>query len=225
MVLTLHNIQADNTMDTGVYAAGVEALNAAGDNHDIRSVVIVGAGNTFSAGLDLQRLTENRSKAREMQADALDAFHHFIETINTFPKPVVAAVEGSAAGAGFSLVLACDLVVAARNAVFSTSNGRIGLMPDGGTIWHLARSLPRSTAIEIALLGETLTAERLHALGIVNRLSTPGSALHDALLLSELLNQRAPMVVEATKEMLTAAGHNTLGGQLATEREQLLKSL
>ena len=225
MVLTLHNPQSRNAMDTGVYAAGVEALNAAGDNHDIRSVVVAGSGNTFSAGPDLQLLRDNRSKPRELQADSLDAFHLFIETVNTFPKPVIAAVEGVASGAGFSLALACDMIIAARDAVFLMPDGGIGFAPDGGAIWHLARSLPRATAIEIALLGAELPAERLHALGVVNRLSSQGFALRDALSLAEALNRRAANVVEATKEMLGAALQTTLSDHLAAGREQFLRSL
>jgi len=222
MVLTLHNPQSRNAMDTGVYAAGVEALNAAGDNHDIRSVVIVGAGNTFSAGAGLPRLRDKRNDPGGVQAEALDALHLFIETINTFPKPVVAAVEGVAAGTGFSLALACDMIVAARDAVFSMSNS--GTLPahEGGATWHLARSLPRAVAVEIALLGADLPAERLHSLGVINRLSTPGCVLSDALLLAETLNRQAPEVVEAAKEMLANAGRITLADHLAAEREQLL---
>jgi len=225
MVLTLHTTHSGNAADIGVYAAGVEALNAAGDNSDIRSVVVVGTGNTFSAGLDLQRWMDNRSALVKMQADRLDAFHLFIETLHTFPKPILAAVEGSAVGAGFSLALACDMIVAARDAVFSFPNGDVGLTPDGGATWHLARSLPRGTAIEIALLGEEVAAERLHALGIVNRLSQPGSALHDALLLTETLNARAPNVIAATKELLAASPHASLTKHLGSERQQLLESL
>lgn len=225
MVLTLHNPQSRNAMDTGVYAAGVEALNAAGDNPDIRSVVIVGAGGTFSAGSDLQPLHENRANPLQAQADSLDALHLFIDTVNTFPKPVLAAVEGDAFGAGFSLALACDMIVAARDARFALSQGRAGLTPDGGATWQLARALPRNIAAEIALLGEPLTAERLQVLGVVNRLSAPGAALNDALLMADNLNRRAPNVVEATKELLASAPDTNLAVQLGAERAQFLKSL
>lgn len=225
MVLTLHNPQSRNAMDTGVYAAGVEALNAAGDNRDIRSVVIVGWGDTFSAGGDLRPLQENRTNPSGVQEGLLDALHLFIDTVNTFPKPIVAAVEGAALGSAFSLVLACDMIVAAQGAIFALSHGHVGLTPDGGATWQLARALPRNLAAEISLLGDGLTAERLHALGLVNRLSNPGMALSDALLLAETLNQRAPNVVEATKELLAAAPRASLAEQLHAERVQFLKSL
>jgi enoyl-CoA hydratase/carnithine racemase len=219
MVLTLQNPQFRNALEPAMYAAGVEALNAAGDNTDIRSVVIVGEGSTFCAGGNLQRLQANRALAPAVQAESIDALNLFIDTISTFPKPVIAAVEGAAAGAGFSLALACDMIVAAHDAVFALSHARIGLSPDGGATWHLAQALTRNMALEIALLGDRLSAERLHTLGLVNRLSSPGSALADALALAETLNRRAPNAIESTKELLASAARSTLPRQLVAERD------
>ncbi|MCZ2496306.1 enoyl-CoA hydratase [Xylophilus sp. Kf1] len=222
MVLTLYNPTSHNALDTGVYAAGVEALNAAGDNPDIRSVVIVGSGDTFSAATDRPYSQPAGAEAVSSRAEAQDALHLFIDTVDTFPKPVLAAVEGLAAGAGFSLALACDMLVASRTAVFELPQARWGLPPDGGATWHLARALPRNITMEIALLGDRWDAERLYTLGIVNRLSAPGAALQDALLLAEVLNQRAPRVIEATKELLSAAPNSSLANHLAAERDQRL---
>ena len=118
--------------------------------------------------------------------------HDWIEAIRTYPKPVIAAVEGSAAGAGLALVLACDLVVAARSARFATAYARVGLSPDGGTSWHLARALPRALAAEMLMCGDLVEAERLHALGLVNRLADTGQALQAALDLADTLHGRAP---------------------------------
>lgn len=208
-----------------MYAAGVEALNAAGDNADIRSVVIVGEGSTFCAGGNLQRLQANRALAPQVQAESIDALNLFIDTVSTFPKPVIAAVEGAAAGAGFSLALACDMIVAAHDSVFALSHARIGLSPDGGATWHLMQALSRNMALEIALLGDRMPAARLHTLGLVNRLSAPGAALSDALALAETLNQRAPNAVEATKELLNGAAHSTLPRQLVAERDSFVANL
>lgn len=225
MVLTLHNPEFRNALDPGMYAAGVEALNAAGDNPEVRSVVIVGAGGTFCAGGNLLRLQENRARERSVQADSIDALNSWIDAISTFPKPVLAAVEGAAAGAGFSLALACDMIVSARDAIFALSHGRIGLSPDGGATWHLARALPRNLALEIALLADRIPAERLYAMGLVNRLAPPGEALEDALALAQALNERAPNAVASTKELLAAAPQASLERHLAAERDAFVDNL
>lgn len=225
MVLTLHNPEHRNRLEPGMVAAAVEALNAAGDNADIRSVVIVGEGDAFCDGVGAHRLRDSRAQPAASQADLIDALNLLVETVSTFPMPVVAAVEGPATGAGFALALACDMVVAARDAVFALPQGRLGVAPDGGASWHLAQALPRPLANEIALLGEPVPAERLYALGLVNRLVAPGQALSAALALADTLNQRAPNVLEGTKELLAAAPHVTLGRHLAAERTQVLVTL
>jgi len=139
LILTLSNPEHRNALGPEMYAAGVEALNAAESNPELRSVIITGAGGIFSAGGNLQRLQNNRQQPPEVQAQSIEGLHSWIEAIRTFPKPVIAAVEGPAAGAGFSLALACDLIVAAHNSVFVMAYSSIALSPDGGGSWSLSR--------------------------------------------------------------------------------------
>ncbi len=225
LVLTLSNPTQRNALDPAMYAAGVEALNVAGSSPDVRSVVITGEGAMFCAGGNLQRLQANRRQPPEVQAESIEALHSWVEAICTFPKPVVAAVEGAAAGAGFSLALACDLVVAARDAVFAMAYSNLALSPDGGSSWHLPRSLPRQLAAELLMTGERVHAPRLHALGLVNRLTEPGDALGTALALCEQLNGRAPNALASIKELLNHAPHATLNQQLTQERNHFVKNL
>ena len=96
MVLTISNPELRNALGPEIYAAGIEALNAADSNPDVRSVVIAGEGSTFCAGGNLQRLLSNRDKPPEVQAQSIDGLHGWIDAIRTFPKPVIAAVEGAA---------------------------------------------------------------------------------------------------------------------------------
>ncbi len=214
MVLTLHNPGHRNALDPAMYAAGVEAVSAAGDNPEIRSLVLVGEGTDFSVGETL------RQQSPADRLDALTGLHTWIEEIRMFPKPVIAAVEGSASGAGFALVLACDLAVAARDAVFALPHAASGRTPEGGATWHLAQSLPKALAQELALMGEDVSAERLYALGMVNRLSAPGEALQTALAMADVLNQQAPNVLTGTKELLACATTRTFGQHLAAELAQ-----
>jgi len=225
MVLTLHNPTQRNALGPEIYSAGVEALNGAETNDEIRSVIIVGEGAWFSAGGSLQRLLGNRDQPASVQAESIDGLHNFIDSIRTFPKPVIAAVEGAAAGAGFALALACDLVVAAQDAIFAASYSNIALSPDGGLSWHLAQALPRQIASEWLMGGERIASGRLHTLGLVNALAEPGQALRDALALAARLNARAPNALASIKELLNEARSSTLAAHLPRERDQFVRNL
>lgn len=225
MVLTLSNPDARNALGPGIYAAGIEALNIAADQRDVLSVIITGEGPHFSAGGHLQRLLANRALAPEHQAASVDTFHAWIECLETFPKPVIAAVEGAAAGAGFSLVLACDLVVASTESVFSLAYSQVGLSPDGGATWQLARKVPRNLANQWLMLGERLSATTLYERGLVNQLCPPGQALTQALALAERLNAQAGNVLTSIKELLASADTEPLDAQLNAERDHLVRNL
>ena len=225
MVLTISNPDHRNALGPEMYAAGVEALNVAETSPEVRSVVITGEGATFCAGGNLQRLQANREQLPEVQAQSIEGLHSWIESIRTFPKPVIAAVEGAAAGAGFSLCLACDFIVAAQDAVFVMAYVNVALSPDGGATWHLTRMLPRQVASELLLGGERIGAQRLHELGVVNRVSLPGAALADALSLAERLNERAPNAVASIKDLMNDAQEASLNRQLAAERDQFVRNL
>jgi enoyl-CoA hydratase/carnithine racemase len=225
LILTLSNPEFRNALGPEMYAAGVEALSVAESSPDVRSVVITGANNIFSAGGNLQRLQNNRQLPPDHQAQSIEGLHNWIEAIRTFPKPVIAAVEGPAAGAGFSLALACDMIVAARNSVFVMAYSSIALTPDGGGSWSLARAVPRQLATELLMCGERIGAERLQQLGVVNRLADAGQALQQALQLCEQLNARAPNALASIKELLSDADGSTLNAQLARERDQFVKNL
>ena len=153
MVLLISNPSQRNALGPDMYAAGIETLNRAGDSAEVRSVVLAGEGPWFSAGGSLQRLQANREREPEYQAQSIEGLHNWIEAMRSFPKPIIAAVEGAAAGAGFSLTLACDFIVAARDSVFAASYSNVALSPDGGMSWHLSQFLPRQIVSEWMMLG------------------------------------------------------------------------
>jgi enoyl-CoA hydratase/carnithine racemase len=225
LILTLSDPVLRNAMGPAMYAAGIEALNVAETNPDIRSVVITGEGAHFCAGSDVQRLKANREQPADVQAQIIESLHNWMEAIRTFPKPIIAAVEGAAVGSGFSLALMCDLVVAAQNSVFATAYSNLALSPDAGATWHLVRALPRQLAAELLILGERISAQRLHELGLVNRVVDSGHALSEALALAERINARAPNVMNSIKELVNDASVNSLTTQLAQERNHFVKNL
>lgn len=225
LVLTISNPDHRNALSPDMYAAGVEAFNAADSNPEIRSIVIAGEGAHFCAGGNLQRLLGNRQQPPQVQADSIEGLHSWIEAVRSTSKPVLAAVEGACAGAGFSLALACDFLVAARNSVFVMAYANVALSPDGGGSWSLTRQLPRATAVQLLMLGERIDADRLHQLGLVNHVTEPGQALARALEVCEALNAKAPNTLASIKELINEAPHQTLSAHLKRERDQFVRNL
>ena len=225
LILTIANAAHRNALGPEIYAEGIRALSHARDNKDIGSVVIVGEGIIFSAGGNLQRLQANRLLPPTVQEESIDGLHAWIETISTCPKPVIAAIEGAAAGAGFSLALACDFIVAASDAIFVMAYSNIALSPDGGGSWRLTHALPRQLVNELLMCGERIGAQRLHDLGVVNQITPAGSALGAALELADRLCGRAANALTSIKALVNQAGHNALPDHLKLERDHFVANL
>ncbi len=225
LVLTLSNPGARNALHPDMYAAGIVALETAERDRSIRAVVLTGADDFFCAGGNLNRLLENRAKDPSVQAQSIDLLGQWILALRTATKPVIAAVAGAAAGAGFSLALACDLIVAADDAKFVMSYARVGLTPDGGGSWFLARSLPRPLATEILLDAKPISAARLHSLGIVNRLVKPGQVRDAAIAWADELGRGSPNAISRIKALVAAAGEQSLPDHLNAERDDFVTSL
>lgn len=224
-LLTISNPTLRNALSPAIYAAGIEAINHADASRDVRAVIITGEAESFCAGGNLQRLQYNRTQSKQVQADSIDGLHAWIEAIRTCRKPVIAAVEGAAAGAGFSLALACDMIVSSTDAVFVMAYSSVGLSPDGGGSWQFARLLPRQLASELLLTGERISAQRLHSLGVVNQLAEKGQALSSALALADKLAARAPNVLASIKELVSDAPEQTLSKHLSAERDAFVNNL
>jgi enoyl-CoA hydratase/carnithine racemase len=225
LILTLSDPATRNTLSPQVYSAGIEALNVAEADDGVRAIIVRGDGEHFCAGGDLNRIIGLRQAGPQAQGESIALFHQFIESLRTCPKPTIAAVEGFAAGGGMSLALACDMVVAAADARFVMSYAKVGLTPDGGGTWHLARELPRQLALEMIWLGEAMPATRLHALGLVNRVTDKGLALVEALALAERLAAMAPNAVAGAKELVARAAASPLTEHLEAERQAFLTQL
>jgi enoyl-CoA hydratase/carnithine racemase len=225
LVLTLSDPATRNTLSHEVIAAGIEALNRAESDSGIRAVVLCGDGGHFCAGGNLQGLLERRRSGPPAQVRMLEHLNQFVEALGACPKPVIAAVEGAAAGAGFSLALACDLVVAADDARFILSYGRIGLSPDGGATWQLLQALPRAQVQQMIWLGEPVTAQQLLACGLIAAVVDKGRAIDEALRLAGRLAAMAPNALASGKALLREAGGRTLTQQLDAERDHFVENL
>lgn len=225
LLLTLSDPQTLNALHPGIYQAGIEELEQLRDDLDIGAVVLTGANGVFSSGGNLNRLIRNREKPRSVQHESISLFHDWVRAIRQCPKPVLAAVEGSAAGGGFALVLACDLVVAADNAQFGMGYVKVGLSPDGGSSLFLARALTPQLISELLFSGNRIPAPRLQQLGLINRLCPPGQALEEALRWAAVLADGPSVAMARIKRLVDSAFHNDFDAQLDAEREAFLECL
>ncbi len=225
LILAISNPEQHNALGPEIYAAGIEAINAAESNPDVRSIIITGEGKVFSAGGNLRRLQAAREGQLDLQRQTLESLNGWVDAIRTSAKPVIAAVEGPAVGAAFALVLACDFLVAAEDAYFFMAHSKIGLSPDGGGSWQLARALPRPLATDAIMRGTRLGAPTLHQHGLINQLCKSGQALDVALELAADLNARASNVLASIKELINDAENQTLSAHLAQESECFMRNL
>ena len=225
LVLTMSDPATRNTLSEQLFAAGIEALNVAESDPDVRCLVLQGDGDHFCAGSDVAGLRERRAADPSVQMQAVERFHQFIEALRACPKPVIAAVEGGAVGGGFSLALACDLIVAAEAARFVMSQALLGLSPDGGGSWQLARLLARPLALQLIWLAEPISARQLQAHGVVNCVCDNGKALSEACAIADRLAQMAPNALASAKELVGQGLRQTLAQQLTMERDHLLENL
>jgi enoyl-CoA hydratase/carnithine racemase len=225
LILTLSNPGSRNTVDAELCAAAIESLTTAERDDQIRAVILTGADNFFCAGSNLHHLLRNRERDQSAVTDTIDNLHGLIEAIRDCPKPVIAAVEGAAAAAGFSLALACDMIVAGNSAQFLMSSVKVGLTSDGGASWFLAQSLPRQLATEILIEGKPVSAPRLHELGLVNKVVADGTAFDAAIAWADELARLSGHAIERLKALVKEAAGNSLSQQFEIEKQNFIESL
>jgi 2-(1,2-epoxy-1,2-dihydrophenyl)acetyl-CoA isomerase len=165
--ITLDRPQARNALTAGMKEGLLAALREAAGDAAVRAVVITGAGGAFCAGQDLREHADILAAGEEPAATVRQHYNPIITEIMTMPKPVVAAVNGSAAGAGASLAFACDLRIAARRASFLMAFARVGLGADSGASWNLHRLAGAARATELLMLASPITAEQALAAGLL----------------------------------------------------------
>jgi 2-(1,2-epoxy-1,2-dihydrophenyl)acetyl-CoA isomerase len=204
-VLTLDRPDRRNAIDLPARHALLEELRAAVADETVRAVVLTGAGGTFSAGGDVRSMD---GAASDQVRDRLLPLHQAVRLIATCGTPVVAAVEGAAAGLGVSLAAACDHVVAAEDARFVAAFGRLGLVPDGGLLWTLPQRVGLGRAKEMLVFGRTVPARRAYEIGLADSLAPPGEALDVALKVAAEAAVLAPLSIAATKRVLARADHS-----------------
>ena len=224
--LVMSNPAQRNALTPEISTGLTRALRLADEDDGIGAIVLRGAGEHFCAGGNLKSLAEMRAtRPRQAIVERINAVNELARALRGVAKPVIAAVEGHAAGAGFSIALGCDLVVAAENATFTLSYVRIGVNPDGGGSWFLARAMPPQLASELALTARPIDPARLAAFGVVNRVVPPGTARDAALAWAAEIANGATRAIGRTKRLLHEAARRDLAAHLEHERESFAELL
>jgi 2-(1,2-epoxy-1,2-dihydrophenyl)acetyl-CoA isomerase len=201
--VTLDRPEALNALTVPVKIALREALEAIDADHSVRAVILTGAGRAFCAGQDLAE--RERPDAAPLEVEVRERYNPIIRALRSMGQPVIAAVNGVAAGAGASLALACDLRIAAEEARFMLAFGRIGLVPDSGASWFLPRLVGSAKAAELALVGDTVDAAEALRLGLVSKVVPGGQLMEEARALADTLAAGAPLANALTKQALQRA--------------------
>lgn len=195
LLITLNRPDARNSVDAALAQGIAAALGQLDDDGELRVGVITGAGKGFCAGMDLKAFVRGESPHVEGRGFAGI-------TQRSSAKPLIAAIEGFAVAGGLEVALSCDLIVAAAGAKLGIPEVKRSLVAAGGALLRLPRRIPYHAAMEMALTGDPISAERGHELGLVNRVTEPGAAVDAAIELAEAIARNAPLALAASKRIV-----------------------
>lgn len=221
LILTLDGPKSRNAISPPVYAILQQRFIDAGEDPNIRAIVLHGANGFFSSGGDVNNLRKSATLPLSEVTKNTDGLNSMIRVIRACPKPVIAAVEGGTAGAGVSLALACDFLVAGEGAKFIAAYVKIGLTPDGGITHFLTASLPRQMVSEMCMMGKPIDAQTLHQHGVVNNVTAPDKVLEGALDMARALARGPQMAMAKIKSLIAAAPGNDLATHLEAEADAI----
>jgi enoyl-CoA hydratase len=198
LLITLNRPEARNAVNAAVAEGVAAALDRLDGDDSLRVAILTGAGSSFCAGMDLKAFVAGERPYAEGRG--------FAGIAQGRPeKPIIAAIEGYAVAGGFEVALACDLIVAARDARVGIPEVKRGLVAAAGALIRLPKRIPYHLAMELALTGDPIDAERAHAIGIVNRLAEPGDAVGVARELAAAIVANGPLATAASKRIIVAA--------------------
>jgi 2-(1,2-epoxy-1,2-dihydrophenyl)acetyl-CoA isomerase len=218
-VITLNRPKQLNAFNEAMHQALKRALADAEDDSDCRALMLTGAGRAFCSGQDLRDRLSKDGKTTVL-GSALETYYNpLVRKLRALPFPVVAAVNGVAAGAGANIALACDVVLAARSATFVQAFAKIGLVPDSGGTWFLPRLAGSARAMGLALLGERLSAEDAAAWGLIWKVVDDDALATEATAIAKQLATGPTTGYGLIKQALLASATNSLDAQLELERD------
>jgi enoyl-CoA hydratase len=195
MTVTINRPDAKNAINRAVSEAIAQAMDQLDSNPALRLAILTGSNNTFCSGMDLKAFVRGEVTVVEGRG--------FAGLCEAPPKkPLIAAVEGYALAGGLEIALACDLIIVAENAKFGIPEAKRGLVAAAGGLVRLPRQIPRRIAMELALTGEFIGAQRAYELGLVNRVVAPGTALEAARALGQTIAANGPLAIMGSKRII-----------------------
>ena len=215
--LTLNRPEVGNAIDLPLAQALMQAAIDADEDDSVRCVVLTGAGRMFCAGGDVGEFGAQLEALPTLLKQVTSHLHSAISRFSRMSKPLVTAINGPAAGAGFSLALLGDIALAARSASFVLAYGAIGLSPDGGATFLLPRLVGMRRAQELALLNKRLNAEEAAAIGLITRVVEDATLEAEAVTLAEQLARSATSALGKTRQLLLQSFSSTLETQMEAE--------
>jgi 2-(1,2-epoxy-1,2-dihydrophenyl)acetyl-CoA isomerase len=218
-VVTLNRPDKLNAFNDAMHQALRTALDDAEADEDCRALLITGAGRGFCAGQDLSDRLAKPGETVVLGSAQETYYNPLVRKLRSLPFPVVAAVNGVAAGAGCNIALTCDIVLAARSASFVQSFARVGLVPDSGGTWFLPRLVGDARARGLALLAEPLPAEKAEQWGLIWKCVDDAALTGEAQRLCEQFAAAPTQGLALVKHALNASAMNTLNAQLDLERD------
>lgn len=220
MTLTFNRPERLNSFNDAMHQALAQHLTRAERDDDIRALLLTGAGRAFCAGQDLNDRNVDPEAGPPDLGHSVETFYNpLVMRLARLGKPVVAAINGVAAGAGATLALGCDIVIAARSASFVMAFSKLGLVPDCGGTWFLPRVAGRARAMGLALLGDKLSAQQAEQWGLIWQVVDDAELMDVTRALAQHLATQPTYGLGLIKQALLAAEHNSLEQQLSLERD------
>ena len=219
-LMVLNRPKVLNSINTELAGELQYALSDSGDNPEVRAILLTGNGKGFCAGQDLnEALQPNGTPESDLGIFVRENYNPIIKLLREIPKPIICAVNGTAAGAGANIALACDIVVASENASFIQAFSKIGLIPDSGGTYYLPRLVGLGKAASLMMLGEKLLANEAMELGLIYKVFPLDKLEEESINLAKHLAAQPTKALGLIKKLLNKSIENTLDEQLKLEEE------